>query len=276
MSQILETLILNPQEPDSAKWKIVKIDKDSLATPISPLTQTSNALQLPSISLDSDCDKMILITSDVHLSPGNEIPRFLIAMFREASETNARIIINGDFLNFLPYGLSAWETTEGHYTIQKFIEALPRQGCDYIFGNHEGNLRWLEDIFEDYPQVRVSRELNVFIGGTTWHFEHGHGFALDWSWLQWIADDLTQFMVKYAPGLWYWIGVKAHWIPSKIKDTSTPKYKEVIGGIWSRALAYAVKNNVNVVIGHTHTRANLELGTGQTVIDDGTSQVIRI
>lgn len=219
---------------------------------------------------------MVLNTSDVHLSPGDLIPQYLMDMFRECDATGSRAVLLGDVFNLLPYGERAWLTNAGDYTIQRFVDLLPRGGCDLIFGNHEGNIKWLEELFQPYPQVRVARSLNLFIGNQTWHFEHGHRFAYNWRWLQWVADDITQVMVKHFPGLWYRLSRQMEWVPSRIMVEKPQRYNEKVGTIWSNALKWAQKENINLVIGHTHTRVNIKLGSGIQVIDCGAKEIIKI
>jgi UDP-2,3-diacylglucosamine pyrophosphatase LpxH len=214
----------------------------------------------------------VVSTSDVHLNPGDEIPGFLLDMFKE----KARIVLCGDILNFLPYGKAKWYTPEGQKTIKGLVGILPENGVDYIYGNHEGNIGWLIEMFKPYPQVRVTRELNLYTGDAVWHFEHGHRFAYDWCWLQWIADDLTQFMVKVFPRAWYWLSKKMGWMPGAIKEGNPRKYDNVLGTIWGNALEWAQDNKSNLVIGHTHCHYEAELYDKIKFIDCGTKQVIRI
>ena len=217
-----------------------------------------------------------LTISDVHLNPGDGIPVFLLDMFHECDATGARCVLDGDCINLLPYGKAAWYTSAGQKTIKGFVEALPETGCDYIFGNHEGNIGWLIEMFKPYPQVRVARELNLFDGSNTWHFEHGHRFTYDWSWLQWIADDITQFMVKFFPGVWTWLSKRAGWMPSTLKEENPQKYDNAINAIWNNAQKWAQTNHSNLVIGHTHCHYEAELYDKIKFIDCGTKQVIRI
>ncbi len=218
---------------------------------------------------------MIFVTSDIHLNPGDKLPGFLIALFQEAEETGARVIINGDLFNFLPYGIKKWHE-EGDYTIDQFLLHLPKQGCDVIYGNHEGRYEWLRDEFAHCPEIRVAKELNIFIGDKTWHFEHGHRFALEWSWLQWIADDITQFMIRFFPKQWYWICKKLGWMPSQYKGIKPAQYDKMAWTVWRNGLNWAVKNKQNLVIGHTHSKAWTVLDVGVSMIDTGCEQVTRI
>ena len=201
--------------------------------------------------------------ADVHLNPGDEFSLPIPEVYA--------FVFNGDILNVLPKGISDWRTYEGWQTVQSLraaVRFVPE--VYFVIGNHEGRLSWAKELLRDTNFI-VVRELD-FAGI---HFEHGHRFPR-WFLLHDFADDITEWMNSnwLLRRFWYWFSKKMGWMPGSIKSVKPEKYHSVIGFYWAYALHEAYKHGwKTLVIGHTHTRANLNTEFVH-LVDCGTNNII--
>jgi metallophosphoesterase superfamily enzyme len=194
--------------------------------------------------------------------------------------TDERLVVAGDLLNLIPYGLSAWREPPGRKTILQLSELIPPQGFDWIKGNHEASESWMRELLPD-PRVRVADSLELYLGGRTWHIEHGHRFSY-WKLLAPVADEVSELMAKVCPGLWYGFMARMGWIPSRrmyseefLKgENPGKKYNDLVGYLWAQEIRWAAHHNKNLIVGHSHTRADISLHLGIDVVDCGARQEV--
>ena len=197
----------------------------------------------------------VAVTSDFHLNPGDIFPK------PEFVRIPDLVILNGDMRNFLPLGIKAWDTPEGHLTIQSLHSALDDLEVIDIFGNHEGRFNWLKE--SNVGSHFISeREHTIKIKPLPYHFEHGHKFT-EWWLLSHIADDVVEWLTT-QPIIrqhWYNFCVKMGWLPSKyIHDwggNPIPKYPHIVGLYWANVFREAQRRKVNMVVGHSHCQCHL-------------------
>ena len=228
----------------------------------------------------------IAVTSDFHLNPGDIFPK---PFFAEGSELYDKrppdlVILLGDMRNFLPLGIKAWDTPEGHLTIQSLHSALGDYETVDLMGNHEGRFSWLRESNEGSHFVSM-RELTIKAKPLPYHFEHGHKLT-EWWLLRHIADDFVDWITTLPifRAWWYKFCVKQGWIPSKYmhdwEGNLVPKYPDIVGLYWANVFREAQRRKVNMVVGHSHCQCHLSTPHPEVpdVIDLGAKQwtIIRI
>jgi UDP-2,3-diacylglucosamine pyrophosphatase LpxH len=207
-----------------------------------------------------------LLTSDWHLHPGEKMPNWTKKDFPTVTD----IVLVGDMIDVLPLGLNQWRTTEGRTTIESIARLTEVAPVHYIFGNHEGRLSWLKLLFEDYPEVQISRDLQIEINSEKWWIEHGHKYT-EWRLLRYIADDIVEWLTTnpITRRLWYNFCVRMHWLPGRYHNTNpTPqeeneeirqeRYEEIVIVYWALLMRAARRRHMGYIVGHSHTRATIE------------------
>ena len=199
----------------------------------------------------------IIVTSDWHLRPGDTIPNFARRLLALGHKND--LVLNGDILDFIPYGIKAWLTPQGERTVHEFTEMFPPKG-HLVVGNHDPMRYWrmvLKYYKLDLKPVRYVRLSNR---GALWHFEHGHT-RTQWSFLRYLAPGVTEFMTEYFPHQWDWLmrrfgwmrSPQTHWRPFRPKEANP--MNELIMAVHMAWMRYALQTGMNVCIGHTHTFA---------------------
>lgn len=197
---------------------------------------------------------MIHSSSDWHCPASALIPeakKFIV----EGISKGATMVGVGDLFDFLPIGKNKFK---GCWAIEEMIDALDGYPFTYVGGNHDPP-RWVKELFNKYPNIRVCKSFDIEEGGRKYRFTHGHQRSDWWLWRH-IAPGWVEFAVDHFPRLWYWICKLFKWLPGETKERLKlkPSYKEsekltlaysVIQSAWMR---YAEAEGITVVIGHTH------------------------
>ena len=186
----------------------------------------------------------VAVTSDFHLNPGDIFPK------PEFDRTPDLVILNGDMRNFLPLGIKAWDTPEGHLTLQSLHSALDSWEVIDVFGNHEGCYEWLKWADADTHFQPVKK---FVIPATRDHlaykFVHGHQLTPDWGIIAPIAYNFIEFAVKFFPNQWYKFCKRMRWLPSNYATNPHFNLYTKYWGIWGDRAGI---ENCNYVIGHSH------------------------
>ena len=197
----------------------------------------------------------IAVTSDFHLNPGDIFPK------PEFDREPDLVILNGDMRDFLPLGIKAWDTPEGHLTIQSLHSALGDYETVDLMGNHEGRFSWLCESNEGSHFVSM-RELTIKAKPLPYHFEHGHKLT-EWWLLRHIADDWVEWITTHPiiRQRWYNFCVKRGWLPGhymhSLDGNPVPKYPHIVGLYWWRVFKKAQEKGMNYVVGHSHCQCHL-------------------
>lgn len=148
-------------------------------------------------------DRPTWIVSDLHLGNGGRSDSFvgkdraLLALLAEVRAAGARLVINGDAIDFLQAG-GLPEVIRAHgKLLRAFADLAGENGVWYLVGNHDHDLH----VYRDLLRFEVCDELWI---GEDVLVEHGHGFD------PWIGEDLhgsdvsTRFhhWVEAAFGTW--------------------------------------------------------------------------
>lgn len=192
----------------------------------------------------------IIEGSDLHLDPGEEIPPQLHSLSRLAEEQEAALVLNGDNLNLVPWGLREWHTRKGSQTIRDFIDAIPRKS--YVLAGNHDPYEWLCEVLR-VDLVRVERSLDVYVGDALWHFQHGH-IRSDWYFWRHFAPGLVTWMTEVHPSLWYSICRRFGWLPGTLKKEQgeSERYTLLTLATHSAWRRHSEKIRANICIGHTH------------------------
>ena len=208
--------------------------------------------------------KNVYAISDLHLNPGDRFPDY--------SGLGGMLVVVGDLLNILPWGMNRWRIKEGYETCKSVADGLPEAHC-VLMGNHEGRFSWLRELLAESFGVSIARQLDI----VPYHFEHGHKFT-EWRILRHIADDAVEWLTSnsFTRKLWYDFCIRQGWMPSCYANPGT-KYEKMVGAYWALVLAQAHKEHWNYVIGHSHTSCNIgPTEFGVQVIDLGNNDLVRI
>jgi len=220
--------------------------------------------------------EIIFESSDWHCGPDglSEEAKEFITRGKDATAT---IVGCGDLFNLLPLGR---EKFEGSSAVKELIQALDGYLFHYVCGNHDP-YRWVVELFRPFPNVEVKRRLEREVMGRTYLFTHGHQWAIDWALLRHIAPQFVEFMVDFFPKLWYRLCRRVGWLPSEAKPKAATggkehqKYDDLTGLIWRNGIRFAQHHSLCVVLGHTHTSAELKrfvdenTGTVSVMVDGG-------
>jgi predicted phosphodiesterase len=109
-----------------------------------------------------------LVISDTHLGKYNKKKDIFL---KELVSQYERIVINGDFWD-------SWGTSFQKFVNSKYrglLNLLKSKETFYIYGNHDYRAeaqKKLGEIFSNKQGI----ELDITIGGKSFHFEHGHRF----------------------------------------------------------------------------------------------------
>ena len=219
---------------------------------------------------------MFYESSDWHSNPDGLIPEAK-DFIKLAKAVGARVIACGDLFNLLPMGR---ESFKGSMAVRELIEALDGYPMDYVSGNHDP-YPWVRELFGEVPNIHIIRALDLEMNGRLYHFTHGHQYAIDWAILRHIAPGFIEFMVEHFPRAWYAFSKWMGWVPGQIKPRieesyrESQRYNDATGIIWRNAIREAQRKNYCVVLGHTHTTAQLrrfidtDVGIRTVMIDGG-------
>ena len=192
------------------------------------------------------------------MQPGQKINHY--PEFDEHSISD--IVLVGDIINILPNGLRQWEGVEGKVTIQSIADLAKIAKLHYIFGNHEGRLKWLTELFSTFPDVNIYKEQTFEISGEKWHVEHGYKFN-EWRVLHYFADDIIEFLTTHPLlcGSWYKFCKRVGWLPGQYERRTIKhqlRYENRIIAYWAWVMHEARKKNMNFIVGHSHSRVIIE------------------
>lgn len=193
--------------------------------------------------------------SDGHQRPDETPLASLCAAYQVAREKGIAVVIAGDWFDFLIHG---WRAYVDSPLVRQLRPIMARVPTVVLVGNHEGKLWWLERVLSGC-NVRIRQHLDVTVNGRAHHIEHGDRFAMDWSWLrpayQWVAEAAMEI----CPGQWE--RFCRRWSPkAAMGKGETQKYTQLTGLCWSNAIQYGMKHETNVIHGHTHTTADIQVG----------------
>jgi len=219
---------------------------------------------------------IIFESSDWHCQPDGLIPEAgeLIA---RGKETGAMLIGCGDLLDLLPLGREKFRHAGA---VRELVSSLDGYPFYYVCGNHDP-YRWVVELFQPFPNIKVLRRLVYRRDSRTYYFTHGHQWAIDWALLRYVAPNIVQFMVDFCPGLWYRFCKRAGWMASEVKprvatgQKERQQYDDFTGLIWRNGIRFAQHHGLCVVLGHTHTSGKLErfvdssTGTIVIMVDGG-------
>lgn len=199
----------------------------------------------------------VLVSSDWHRQPDAPITDRDIRFLRMAAEMDVPVIINDDLLDLIIFGIDKYSNS---IVVRSLKEAIPPRGIFLTLGNHSVRLSWLRKLFKDTPGVHIAKAWDLEIGHHLWHFEHGDRFAVDWGPLRPLYTAIAESFLRINPKLWYVISKRCGWVTStyrmKANDVGgireSQKYALATWAIRARMVQYAIKNRMNVAIGHTH------------------------
>lgn len=186
------------------------------------------------------------VVADLHVEPG-EKPSW-------GARKLPNLFVLGDTFDFLPYGMNAWRTPAGLYTIDATLATFPDETTVFV-GNHEGRAGWLEEVVKG--RFPVVRELLIDVNGTPWLLKHGHQYS-EWWLLRHIADDIVEWATTnvVTKNAWYALCQRMGWMASG--DPQPEKYNSFVAAMWGFALREANTRGVHVAFGHTHTNCSVD------------------
>ena len=130
-----------------------------------------------------DADRPTWIVSDLHLGNGSASDSFmgkdraLFALLEQVRAAGARLVINGDAIDFLQAGDFTAVLRAHGKLLGAFAELASTHGVWYVVGNHDHDVH----VYRDLLRFTVCDELWI---GDDVLVEHGHGFD------PWIGADL--------------------------------------------------------------------------------------
>lgn len=130
-----------------------------------------------------DADRPAFVVSDLHLGNGGRSDSFMgkdramLALLERAREAGARLVINGDAIDFLQAGDFTKILRAHGKLLRAFAEHASSHGVWYVVGNHDHDLH----VYRDLLRFEVCDELWI---GDDVLVEHGHGFD------PWIGADI--------------------------------------------------------------------------------------
>jgi len=218
--------------------------------------------------LNFGLDIMVVI-SDTHLSPGDRPTRALRRAAARA-KISGTLVLDGDILNIMPYGLKQWRTPRGVFTRMALSRLLrPIPNVIYICGNHEGRQAWIRQLLGPNTHVKICRRYET----GPYVFTHGHR-KTEWRFLELIADDWHELVTTNAltRRLWYWFSKKMGWMPGS-HPKKARKQSAWTGLYWGLVYWSAIKEEAIYVVGHSHEWLRLHTESGCRVIDCGKDKV---
>lgn len=204
-------------------------------------------------------EEIIFESSDWHCEPDgliDEAKEFI----RRGKAAKAMIVGCGDLLNLLPLGR---EKFKGARVVKELVQSLDGYPFYYVSGNHDP-YKWVAELFRDFPNVTVVKRLERELEGRVYLFSHGHQWAIDWAFLRHFAPRFVEFMVDWFPKLWYRFCRRMGWMASEAKPKAATghrerqKYDDFTGLIWRNGIRLAQHHGCCVILGHTHTSAELK------------------
>ena len=185
---------------------------------------------------------IVYCSSDWHCPPQGL--RESVKQFIRKAKVDADLIVgNGDLFDLMEY---PWKEFVNCKAVQEFEEELEGKRFIYVAGNHDP-VKYVKRVIA-IPNVEIRRrEFRQDVDKTTYYFTHGHQWGFWWSWLRWLSD----MLIVVAPPIYHWWLDKIS--PRKANEKGEKeKYNRLTGLIHSGASQFAERNNIIVVIGHTH------------------------
>lgn len=225
----------------------------------------------------------VWVSSDWHCQP-EELKENVVEWIRQGKENKHRLVCAGDMFDILPLGEKKWWGADSIVQLAEILDGYP---LFYVTGNHDP-FKVMEELMAPYSNIRVYKQLilpdefnNTELGYRRYYITHGHEWSLDWGLLGLgrVAPWFVEKMVDMMPGLWYKFCKSRGWLASE-RDPSAPPFEELepitklTRIVWAAASEYALKENICVITGHTHTTGVRRRGVGrnkptQTYIIDG-------
>jgi UDP-2,3-diacylglucosamine pyrophosphatase LpxH len=161
-------------------------------------------------------DRPVWVVSDLHLGDGSPTDAFcgkdelLLEVVEQARAANARLVINGDAIDFAQAG-DLTPVVRAHGPLLRALSDMAARGPDevvYVLGNHDDDFH----VYSDLLRFRVCTRLYV---GDDIVIEHGHRFD------PWIGEDLRRGAAATAlhHALERWLGT---WLRLPLQDFYTP------------------------------------------------------
>jgi len=188
---------------------------------------------------------IVYCSSDWHSSP-HELSKSAKEFIDKAKVDADLIVGNGDLFDLMEYD---WKKFVDCKAIQELKERLEGKEFVYVAGNHDPE-KYVRKIIAG-PNIQVKRrEFEVTLMGRTYHFTHGHRWAIDWSWLRKFSD----ILIVVVPPLYHrWLKWQNRVSPRKLKEKEEiEKYNRKTGLIHSAASKLAEQKDKVVIVGHTH------------------------
>ncbi len=168
------------------------------------------------VELRIPADRPVWVVSDLHLGDGSTTDAFcgkdelLLDVVARARAANARIVINGDAIDFAQAG-DLTPVVRAHGPLLRALSDAAARGPDevvYVLGNHDDDFH----VYSDLLRFRVCTRL--FVGDDV-VVEHGHRFD------PWIGEDLRRGAAATAfhHALERWLGT---WLRLPLQDFYTP------------------------------------------------------
>lgn len=204
--------------------------------------------------------------SDTHCEPSQRLPPAAYVVARKARELRVPLILNGDILDLVLWGKDAYQASPA---VKDIIGWAYLQDVHFVVGNHEGLIGWVRELFRD-SDVHVVKCWDCRVNGVLWHAEHGDRYSLDWGHFKWLFVGLAEVMLRVAPKAW--LRFCKRWRPGPIKPPpgkESERYNVLTGTIWHNAMADALRRDVDVTLGHTHTTIPARLSWMTGMILDG-------
>ncbi len=185
---------------------------------------------------------IVYCSSDWHNPP--EGLRNSVKMFIRKAKADADLIVgNGDLFDLMEY---PWKKFVNCKAVRELKEELEGKKFVYVAGNHDP-VKYVKKIINGPNIEIVSRIYRVTLNNRTHHFTHGFQWGFLWPGLIKFSD----FLVVVVPLIYRWWLTKV--TPRKLKEEGErEKYNKITGFIHSGACQFAEKNDIVVVIGHTH------------------------
>lgn len=186
----------------------------------------------------------ILKASDFHISDDLSLPSVLT--FRSLVETSKpEILILEELFDPWKDGWDKILSTKSHQVIQLMAKHRLQDGQEtiYLKGNHDWSAK---SDYLHYTELCTRYQVGDIL------FLHGWEFAFDWQ----IISPFAFWIAKHHPD---WAIHIYHLLYGHTKTPGSLKHHQTrddwnrkIGLIHLKAMDYAIKNGVRLVVGHTH------------------------
>lgn len=201
-----------------------------------------------------------MVISDAHLAPDDDLP-VLEEAVTWAKNHEFAVVFAGDILDLIIYGRRAYQKHSPYLIGSRrrnnllALKVSIRRliiGGRYLRGNHEGLM---------FRHLIDADALDIKVGERVWRIEHGDRFAMDWGPLGNLFKRVAALALLFCPKLW--LVFTKRWRPGPWKGVTgeQERYNHLTGTIWAGALTWAATHPeyAGIIIGHTHTEAELRL-----------------